>query len=184
MEIISNQINFTRQLNADSVGIFASILCAIHCAATPVLLLMMPTFGKMWAHPATHWGMAIVVIPIAVFMMLKGFREHGKKWILGIGILGVLFIIVGAILPYSELGTAPAVSSSAAAQKDIITAPNCIDNCCPSIMVNESGEKSLYIPPASIVTTLGGICLIIVHSANLCCSLCSYRCKVANNARK
>ena len=109
MEIASEQINFTNHANADRIGIVASILCAIHCALTPVLLIMMPTFGKVWAHPATHWGMAIIVIPIAVFMMLKGFRKHGKKWVLAVGSLGVLFIIVGAILPYVE--ASPAVAA-------------------------------------------------------------------------
>ena len=54
----------------------------------------------------------------------------------------------------------------------------CVDNCCPSIVVNEQGEKSLYIPPASIVTTLGGLCLIIVHAANLCC------CRVCDRRKK
>ena len=86
----------------DQMGIFASILCAIHCALTPVLLIMLPTFGKAGAHPSTHWGMALIVIPIAVLMMRKGFLSHGKKWIVGVGSLGVLFIVVGAILPYLE----------------------------------------------------------------------------------
>ncbi len=117
MEIASDQINTPNRVNADRIGIFASVLCAIHCALTPVLLIMMPTFGKMWAHPATHWGMAIIVIPIAIFMMRKGFREHGKKWVLALGSLGVLFIIVGAILPYTE------ATPTAVVQEKVISEP-------------------------------------------------------------
>ena len=108
MELTSDQIQIIQEAKAkraDRIGIFASILCAIHCAITPVLLLVMPTFGKAWAHPATHWGMAIVVIPIAVYMMIKGYRKHGKKWVVGLGSLGILFIIIGSILPYTEIGT-------------------------------------------------------------------------------
>jgi len=48
--------------------------------------------------------MALVVIPIAIFMMRKGYKTHSKKWILVVGSLGVAFIIAGAILPYIELG--------------------------------------------------------------------------------
>jgi len=102
---VSPEITSDTQRKADRIGIIASILCAIHCALTPVLLILMPTFGKAWSHPATHWGMALVVIPIAVFMLIKGYRKHGKKWVVGIGSLGVLLIIVGAILPYTEIGT-------------------------------------------------------------------------------
>ena len=110
MEIASNQLLdvYPEKLSkkADRIGVIASILCAIHCALTPVLLILMPTFGKAWAHPATHWGMALVVIPIAVMMLIKGYRKHRKKWLVGVGILGILFIIVGAILPYTEIGMA------------------------------------------------------------------------------
>lgn len=91
----------------DRIGIMASILCAIHCALTPVLLIMLPTFGKAWAHPSTHWGMAIIVIPIAIFMMRKGYQKHAKKWIVATGSIGICFIVVGAILPYVESDSSP-----------------------------------------------------------------------------
>ncbi len=91
--------------NTDRIGIIASVLCAIHCACTPILLILLPTFGKAWSHPATHWGMALIVIPIAVFMLKKGYRKHGKKWIVGLGVAGITFIIIGAILPYTEAAT-------------------------------------------------------------------------------
>lgn len=97
----------------DRIGIIASVLCAIHCALTPVLLIALPTFGKAWAHPATHWGMAIIVIPVVVFMMKKGIQQHGKKWILGVGSFGIICIIIGSILPYLEVGKAPESLSQA-----------------------------------------------------------------------
>ena len=87
---------------ADHIGIWASILCAIHCALTPALLILLPAFGKAWAHPATHWGMALIVIPIAVFMVRKDYRKHARKWIVATGSVGITLIVIGAILPYVE----------------------------------------------------------------------------------
>lgn len=50
----------------------------------------------------------------------------------------------------------------------------CVDSCCPSFVVNDAGERSLHIPPASIVTTLGGVFLIMLHVMNLCgCRCCA-----------
>lgn len=50
----------------------------------------------------------------------------------------------------------------------------CVGGCCPSFVVNDAGESSLHIPPASIVTTLGGVFLIMLHVINLsgcrCCA--------------
>ena len=49
----------------------------------------------------------------------------------------------------------------------------CVDNCCPSLVTDADGNVKLNIPPASIVTTLGGIALIITHIGNIfCCSCC------------
>ena len=102
MEIAATHQNFEQHKRVDRVGIIASILCAIHCALTPVLLIFLPTFGKAWAHPATHWGMAIVVIPIAIFMMIKSYKKYAKKAPIYVGSLGILLIVIGAILPYVE----------------------------------------------------------------------------------
>ena len=104
MEITATDSDFKNHSRVDRIGILASILCAIHCALTPVLLILLPTFGKAWAHPSTHWGMAIVVIPIAVFMMRKGYQKHKRRWVVATGSVGIAFIIVGSILPYVELG--------------------------------------------------------------------------------
>ena len=45
----------------------------------------------------------------------------------------------------------------------------CTDNCCPSLVRDANGKIRLNIPPASVVTTLGGLSLIITHVGNLCC---------------
>jgi len=119
MEIAATQSDFKSHSRVDRIGIFASILCAIHCALTPVLLILLPTFGKAWAHPSTHWGMAIIVIPIAVFMIKKGFKKHGKKWIVALGAVGIVLIIVGSILPYVE--TSPKASTAVATNDKIIS---------------------------------------------------------------
>ena len=116
MDVAADNSDFKNHSKVDRIGIFASVLCAIHCALTPVLLIMLPTFGKAWAHPSTHWGMALVVIPIAVFMMRKGYQKHARKWILAVGSVGIVFIVAGAILPYVELGNvgAPSAQSNVA----------------------------------------------------------------------
>jgi hypothetical protein len=107
MEIAATHSTLNNHKRFDTIGVIASILCAIHCALTPVLLILLPTFGKGWAHPATHWGMAIIVIPIALFMMLTSYKKHAKKKVIYVGSIGIALIIVGAILPYVETSPTP-----------------------------------------------------------------------------
>lgn len=221
-----------KKIDADRVGVFLSVLCAIHCAVTPFLLILLPTFGKIWSHPASHWGMALFVIPIAVAMLTSGYRRHRKKWIIVTGCLGIVFVIIGAILPYVETKPASGVDSGESApatvtsdqsgqdddvfvyvkgetkeqtqavQEDDVfvyvkgqempgdddvfvyvkgeempgASTGCVDNCCPSLITDENGNVRLHIPPASIVTTLGGISLIVTHLGNICsCASCRPR---------
>ena len=202
------------QLNekkADRLGVAASVLCAIHCAVAPVLLIALPTFGKIWAHPASHALVAIFIVPLAAFSILKGYRKHQKRWILVSAMIGIFFVLGGAALPAftkfqslsPEAATSAApVTESAVAGTDESSCEtsceagceaetscegcaseavdefetteaaaggtaNCVDNCCPSIQVSESGETTLHIPPAAIITTLGGVFLIAAHIGNL-----------------
>ena len=190
---------------ADRVGIGASVLCAIHCAVAPVFLILMPTFGRIWAHPASHLLVALLVVPLAAFSIWKGYRDHQRRWIMVSAAIGILAVIVGAALP-AFIEKVPLVAAEALVAPDAAEvaavgasedspeafgtgeeefmcdsgcartmtetdgegeAVGCVDNCCPSLQVTESGETTLHVPPAAIVTTVGGFFLIMAHAGNL-----------------
>ena len=165
---------------SDRIGIFASILCAVHCLATPFILLFAPVFGGIWAHPASHWGVALFVVPLAGFTMVKGYRMHRRKWVIACGFSGILLIVSGALLPYFETLSSPVIALPESDDvefiyevKDDVAIVECQDSCCPSIIQNAEGASVLHIPIASVVTTLGGIALILTHLGNLCrCGRC------------
>jgi hypothetical protein len=169
------------QIKADRTGVIASILCAIHCAITPILLIFAPTFAKIWAHPASHWIVAIFVVPLAVVMVISGFRKHRKSWIVAVGIVGMALVLVGAVIPYWEKFSKNSNAAQAASVTDDQSASedDTCDSCCPSIVTDNTGKKELNIPLASIVTTLGGIFLICTHIGNICCCRACRNCKIA-----
>ena len=149
---------------ADRFGVFASVLCAIHCIATPFILLLLPALGEFWAHPATHWGVALFVIPIAALMMSKGYKRHRRKLIIGIGGAGILLVLSGAIAPYFDPVQNP------------ITSGGHTGACCTAI---DSTTGRFHVPLASILTTAGGLLLIATHITNLCtCPSCKNKCSV------
>ena len=157
----------------DRVGVVTSILCAIHCGLAPILLLALPSFGRIWAHSASHILVAIFVVPLAIFSIYKGYRTHKKHWILIAAFIGILFVLVGAVLPaFTKTDDSTPIAADAG---DSTPSSGCVDNCCPSLQVNESGQTSLHIPSAAIVTTIGGIFLIAAHIGNLCS--CGHACR-------
>lgn len=184
----------------DHIGIAASVLCAIHCAAAPFLLLALPAFGKIWAHPSSHILVALLVVPLAALSIRKGYLIHQKRWVLVTAYIGIFVVMTGAVLPafgkevknpnqptnelasISESDSTFTFSVSDEGSLSELTCENgledntqCIDNCCPSVQVSETGESFLYIPPAAIVTTLGGIFLIVAHVGNICS--CGHSCR-------
>jgi len=223
--------------DADRMGVIASILCAIHCGVAPILLLLLPTFGKIWAHPASHALVAIFIVPLAVYSIRKGYKKHQRRKVVVFAGVGIFFVLVGTVLPAvteksviptgksdeilvnsggnkqeacesttceavecesatcesaesetticeSEVCESEACESIAGGESAVIeqassggAAETCVDNCCPSAQISETGEISIHVPPAAIVTTLGGVFLIIAHVFNLMgCKNCEDKC--------
>lgn len=164
----------------DRIGVFASVLCAIHCAATPLIFLLLPTIGGLWAHPASHWALALIVVPIALVMMSKGYRRHGRRWILPVGIAGVLLVLAGAFFSYSVGSSDPVHSTHhvhevAGSQSLGDESQGRHDVCCPSVIEAEDGGVEVSFSAASILTTAGGLLLVAIHLGNLCCRPTSRR---------
>lgn len=162
----SGPSGFAARWEADRIGVILSVLCALHCIATPLILLLLPAFGEVWSHPAAHWGMALLVVPIALVLTLRAHKRHGRSWILITCSLGVLFILGGAIAPHIQHYLAQQSSAAAAAAHEL---------CCPAIEVTQSGAKYQFTL-GSVLTTLGGLLLVVTHIGNLrsCpCSCCS-----------
>lgn len=205
MTTIANSTSGISLHKADRLGIVASVLCAIHCGVAPVLLLFLPAFGEIWAHPASHALVALFIVPLAVFSIYKGYHIHRKRWVALCAFTGIFMVCVGAALPafgkqgvqYSgAVAVAPTVqevaedpadtgsesicgsscASSCIAEEvsevtslsEVSAGGACVDECCPSLQVSETGEMSLHVPPAAIITTLGGLFLIAAHVGNLC----------------
>ena len=191
---------------ADRIGIGASVLCAIHCAAAPFLILLLPTFGKIWAHPLSHILVAMLVVSLAAFSIRRGYLTHQKRWVLITAYVGIIVVLTGATIPAfskeaktpiamnneseTELGVEAetegeavftfSVSDDAELDEpkgdcELSEGTQCIDDCCPSLQVTETGDTYLNVPPAAIASTLGGIFLIVAHVGNICA--CGHSCR-------
>lgn len=79
MNALTTSLSVTSS-RADRAGVIASVLCAIHCAITPFLLILAPAFGGIWSHPLSHWIAAAFVVPLAAWMVMRKFRTHRKHW--------------------------------------------------------------------------------------------------------
>ena len=229
MSLSASSENAEFLAKADRIGIGASVLCAIHCAVAPFLLIMLPAFGKIWAHPLSHILVAMLVVPLAAFSIRRGYLNHQKRWVLVTAYIGIFVVLTGAALPAFSKETQTPIASPNELEKEakadsdtegesvftfsvsddseteevkteeestftfsvddeaepenskvegeceMTEGTQCVDDCCPSLQVSETGETYLNVPPAAIASTLGGLFLIVAHVGNICA--CGHSCR-------
>lgn len=81
---------------ADRVGAGASLLCAIHCAALPFVLVLLPVIGLGFlANDRFEVGFVMVASVLASIVLTRGFRRHQQPLPLMLGVLGITLLLVG-----------------------------------------------------------------------------------------
>ena len=90
---------------SDKLSISLSLLCAIHCLAVPVLMVVLPTaFALPLEGEAFHLWMAMVVIPLSAFALFMGCRQHKTTRVAVVGVLGVVALGMAAVFGHDYLG--------------------------------------------------------------------------------
>lgn len=120
--------------------------------------------------------MALVVIPLALLTIKLNKGQKHNRWASVAATIGIILIVLGALTPAveKELGKNFSISSAVTTEK-VTTEAHCTDSCCPTVAVQENGAVHWEIPLASIITTLGGLFLIITHISNIrCCLNCKH----------
>jgi hypothetical protein len=81
----------------DRIGMTASTLCAIHCAAVPLLITSLPLLGLGFlANPWVEWSMIILALIIGTSSIgMSYFRVHHNLLPIGMLLTGFLIIILG-----------------------------------------------------------------------------------------
>ncbi|WP_412467697.1 MerC domain-containing protein [Pedobacter sp. KLB.chiD] len=78
------------KINLDRIGITASTLCAIHCAALPFLITVLPMWGmEFLANEAVEIAMVAVSLVIGIWSLSSAYRKQHRR------ILPILVLIAG-----------------------------------------------------------------------------------------
>jgi len=158
---------------ADTAGLVASIACAVHCAAMPLVIGYLPMLGLSWlSDPAFHRVMAIVCFALALAAFLPGWRRHGSLAPTLFGSAGV------ALLSFAAFGLeGECCPSCAAVSKPEEPTTTCRDagcvRCVTETPVAEPATGAVRTPLAwaiPLITPIGGLFLVAGHVGNHRCS--------------
>lgn len=88
---------------ADRVGATASFLCALHCAALPFVLALLPALGLSFLadHTFERWFIAFATV-LALTMLVRGYRRHGGPQALFLLAPGLVLLWLGGYVVHLE----------------------------------------------------------------------------------
>lgn len=86
----------------DRFGATGSMICAIHCALTPLLLAAIPSLGlSIWLGDNLERAFVVFVTVVGLFSLMWGYRRHRAFRALTLLLLGLALLWAGLL--YSPL---------------------------------------------------------------------------------
>ena len=84
----------------DRFGATGSLICAVHCALTPLLLAAIPSLGlSAWLGDGFERAFVVFVSVLGLFSLLWGYRRHRAFRALGLLLLGLTTLWAGVLYP-------------------------------------------------------------------------------------
>lgn len=74
----------------DSLAISMSVICAVHCLLTPLLVVLFPILATtFWVHQDFHLWMLFFVLPTTSLAVFLGCRKHKDRFVAGFSAIGL-----------------------------------------------------------------------------------------------
>ncbi len=135
------------QAYRDWLGVGASVLCAIHCAAMPFVVGFLPLLGLSFlADPSFHQWMVAICLALALLAFVPGWRRHHRLAPAIIGLAGLGLITFAAFAGPEDCCPTPCDGSATTTDGTAMTvampgpAP-CAMTCCDTAG-QKTGESS------------------------------------------
>ena len=170
----------------DSLGIIASVGCAIHCAAMPFVIAYLPALGLSFlADESFHKWMALVCFLIAIMAFVPGLRKHGSWVPVSIGAIGLVLITFAAFGLAGECCASCAAVDSKTPSSSVVASVGsdvgldrwnecescgqCVHGTVTAVALEGDQEKDWLSVLAPWITPFGGMMLVAAHLLNRRC---------------
>lgn len=89
----------------DKTAIGLSFLCTLHCLAMPLLVVLLPSLAALPLEgEAFHLWMVFIVVPVSVFALTMGCKNHKRYRVFWVGGFGLAILLATVLLGHDTLG--------------------------------------------------------------------------------
>lgn len=82
----------------DSLAISMSVICAVHCLLTPLLVILFPILTTtFWVDQDFHLWMLFFVLPTTSLAVFLGCRKHKDRIVMGLSAAGLACLFVVSV---------------------------------------------------------------------------------------
>jgi len=93
------------QQNSDKIAMTLSMICVIHCFFVPSFLIIGAGYLSLTIdNEFVHKAIVLLAIPISLFALAIGYRNHKTSSFLPMAVFGLLVLILAVVLGESVLG--------------------------------------------------------------------------------
>lgn len=87
------------QTAADKFAIGLSLMCTVHCFATPVILALLPSIAVLQINGEQfHLWILAAVLPTSLLALSLGCKKHKRIRYMAFGVVGLVFLITAVLL--------------------------------------------------------------------------------------
>jgi MerC mercury resistance protein len=94
---LSPPLRHARGLSLDRLGVFASSLCALHCALMPALLVAAPALGVAFGGEQWEWPFLFASGCVGMASLVPSFLRSGRPSALVLFVAGAFLVLVGKL---------------------------------------------------------------------------------------
>ena len=102
------------QTTADKFAIGLSLMCTVHCFATPIILALLPSFAVLQINGEQfHLWVLAAVLPTSLLALSLGCKKHKRTRYMACGVVGLACLIIAVLLGQEEAEKALTLIGSA-----------------------------------------------------------------------
>lgn len=89
----------TTQEYSDKTAISLSALCLVHCLLVPSFLVFLSGYISLsYNNELIHYAILFIAIPVSIYALIAGVKNHSSYTYLYLGLLGILTLILAVTL--------------------------------------------------------------------------------------
>ena len=97
----------TTQEYSDKTAISLSALCLVHCLLVPSFLVFLSGYISLsYNNELIHYAILFLAIPVSIYALITGVKNHNSYSYLYVGLLGILTLILAVTLGVQTWGEA------------------------------------------------------------------------------